>query len=300
MKYRALQNQSNGCVNTFSIVGYDPETGEHGVAVASKFLSVGAVVPWAKAGVGAVATQSWANPVYGAKGLEFMAEGRSAEETMQLLVAQDEGREVRQAGFVDRNGSSATYTGSDCHAWAGGIAGPNFAVQGNILTGGDVVEAMAAAFRDGTGDLATRLLLALKAGDDAGGDSRGKQSAALLVVKDKGGYGGATDRFIDLRVDDHKEPVRELVRIFGLHQLYFYRSKPEDIVAVEGENRAEIVEYLRRLGYLGGSSPTEEEVLDALNTFQLIENFDERIQAKGFVDWKVVLFMKDLAARKDA
>lgn len=281
-------------VNTFSIVGFDPETGELGVAVASKFLAVGSIVPWAKAGVGAVATQSWANLVYGLRGLQLMEEGKSAEETIQILIEEDEQKEVRQAGFVDAKGNSATFTGKECYSWAGGIAGPNFACQGNILTGEDVVQAMAKAFTNSSGDLASRLTAALKVGDSKGGDSRGKQSAALLVVKEQGGYGGVTDRYIDLRVDDHHEPVDELLRILRLHELYFKKPSKEDILEVKGQLQADISSYLKKLDYLKNDHPSEENILEALHSFHLIENFDERVLEKGLVDKKVVEYMRDM------
>lgn len=294
-----MQKLPKDYINTFSIVGFDPDTGELGVAVASKFLSVGSIVPWAKAGVGAVATQSWANPVYGLRGLQLMEEGKNAEETLQILIEEDEQKEVRQAGFVDAKGNSATFTGTECYSWAGGIAGPNFACQGNILTGEDVVQAMADTFQNSKGDLASRLTQALKAGDSAGGDSRGKQSAALLVVKEQGGYGGITDRYIDLRVDDHHEPVAELQRILRLHELYFKKSAKEDILRVEGQLKEDITTYLKELEYLKQENPTDEDVLEALHSFHLIENFDERVSEKGYVDHKVVEYMLDLVEKKN-
>ncbi|MBS4196181.1 DUF1028 domain-containing protein [Lederbergia citri] len=278
-------------VNTYSIVGFDPETKELGVAVASKFLSVGSIVPWAKAGVGAVATQSWANPLYGIEGLELMAEGKSAEEVVNILTENDEQKLLRQVGMVDANGNSATYSGSECYDWAGGIAGQNFACQGNILTGPEVVEAMAATFQQTEGDLATRLLKALESGENAGGDRRGKQSAALLIVKENGGYGGVTDRYLDLRVDDHKEPVKELGRILDLHQLYFKKSNPEDILLVEGDLKAKLSAALQKLNFLKVDQPTDDEIFEALKDFHLIENFDERVQEKGKVDYKVVEYI---------
>jgi uncharacterized Ntn-hydrolase superfamily protein len=201
---------------TFSIVGWDPNNGDLGIAVASRFPCVGAVVPWAKAGVGAVATQSWANTAFGPQGLASMAEGSSAQETLDRLVAGDDGRDDRQVGVVDARGGSATFTGATCMDWAGGVADASFAAQGNILAGEDVVAEVARAFKEMDGDLCDRLLAALVAGDAAGGDRRGRQSAALLVVREAGGYEGRNDRYIDLRVDDHADPIVELVRIFGV------------------------------------------------------------------------------------
>jgi uncharacterized Ntn-hydrolase superfamily protein len=216
-------------IATFSIVGFDPETGEVGVAVASKFLAVGSVVPWAEAGAGAVATQAFANTTYGPVGLALLKQGVGAQAVLDSLIAMDEGRDERQVGIVDTHGGSATYTGKDCIAWAGGKKGPNYACQGNILVDGKTVEAMAATFEKTTGALATRLVRALKAGDDAGGDSRGKQSAALYIAKQGGGYGGRNDRFIDLRVDDNEDPITELMRLLSIQMAYQALYKAMDL-----------------------------------------------------------------------
>jgi uncharacterized Ntn-hydrolase superfamily protein len=203
--------------STFSIAAADPATGEVGVAVASRFLAVGTVVPWAKAGVGAVATQSSANTSFGPNGLDLMARGATAEEALKILLRGDDGRDRRQVGLVTASGDSATFTGPGCNSWAGGRRGPNYTVQGNILTGEAVVAAMETSFLASAGKpLAERLLLALSAGDAAGGDSRGRQSAALLVCRAKGGYNGFTDRAVDVRVDDHADPFRELTRLVGM------------------------------------------------------------------------------------
>jgi uncharacterized Ntn-hydrolase superfamily protein len=203
--------------STFSIVAADPEAGEVGVAVASRFFSVGSVVPFAKAGVGAVATQSFANTTYGPRGLELLELGVLPDEVVRVLTRSDDGREQRQLGVVAANGAAATYTGTKCNAWAGGRTGPNFAAQGNILAGEPVVAAMERAFLDTKGQtLAERLYAAIVAGDKAGGDARGRQSIALLVARAKGGYGGFTDRAIDLRVDDHSDPIVEMGRLLGI------------------------------------------------------------------------------------
>src|SRR4249920_2638116 len=198
---------------TFSIVAADVDKGDWGIAVASKFPCVGAVVPWARADVGAVATQSWANTSFGPEGLALMGGGVEASGALDRLLLGDDGREDRQVGFVDTSGRSATFTGSKCMDWAGGVTGDGFAAQGNILAGEAVVAELARAFIETEGDLCDRLLAALVAGDAAGGDKRGRQSAALLVVRDGGGYAGRDDRYIDLRVDDHADPINELVRI---------------------------------------------------------------------------------------
>lgn len=285
-------------VNTFSIAGFDPVTGELGVAVASKFLAVGSLVPWAKAGVGAIATQSWVNSNYGIQGLKLLEKGMTPEEVLQQMVEEDSNREVRQVGIIDARGNSATYSGKDCYSWAGGIAGPNFACQGNILVGEETVQKMAEVFQTAAGTLADRLLQALLAGQEAGGDSRGKQSAAILVVKEAGGYGGYTDRYIDLRVDDHTDPIRELIRIHELHKLYFEPTSPADILKVEGAIRQNLVNMLIRLGYLKENLEVHhEELYEALKSFHLIENFDERILEPGLVDRKVVEFMEGMTSK---
>jgi uncharacterized Ntn-hydrolase superfamily protein len=205
-----------GPVCTFSIVAFDPEKKEWGIAVASKFLAVGVVVPWAKAGAGAVATQSFANTCYGPRGLELLAQGKSAEEVVKLLTEDDSRKASRQVGIVDAQGNAATFSGEKCMAWAGGKTGKHYACQGNLLAGEDVVNDMAKAFEESTGPLAWRLVTALEAAEKAGGDKRGKQSAAVLVVREKGGYGGYNDRAIDFRVDDHPDPLKELARILAL------------------------------------------------------------------------------------
>jgi uncharacterized Ntn-hydrolase superfamily protein len=202
-------------VATFSIVAHDPARKEWGIGVASKFLAVGAVVPWAKADVGAVATQSFANTTYGPRGLELLAMGKSAEEVLKLLTEEDKQQDIRQVGIVDTAGNAASFTGKKCMPWAGGKTGKHYACQGNLLAGEEVVNAMATAFEEAKGPLAWRIQAALEAGDKAGGDKRGKQSAALLVVRARGGYGGYNDRYVDFRVDDHADPIPELARILA-------------------------------------------------------------------------------------
>jgi len=277
---------------TFSIVGFDPQTKELGVAVASKFLSVGAVVPFAKAGVGAIATQSWANLDYGIHGLDMLQRGMTPEETLQELVANDEKAGARQVGIVDASGRSAIFTGEDCFEWAGGFAGENCTIQGNLLVNEDTVNAMKSIFLQNEGTLAERLMAALLAGDTAGGDKRGKQSAALLIVKENGSYGGYTDRYIDLRVDDHADPVKELARLLKLHQLYFTETVPEDIVAIDGMLANDIQNMLYENGFLDRDLTEMDDLLDAIHSYHLIENFDERVQERGLIDIKVVEFMR--------
>ena len=205
-------------VATFSIVGYDAETGALGIAVQSKFFAVGSVVPWAEAGVGAIATQSWANTTFGPNGLKFLKSGLSAEQSLERLVAEASGRATRQVGIVDAKGNIANYTGNECNEWAGAVSGKHYTAQGNILAGEKVVKAMGKAFEETDGELADKLMAALFAGQEAGGDVRGQQSAALLVVQEGSGYGGFNDRYIDLRVDDAKKPIEELQRLLEIHK----------------------------------------------------------------------------------
>ena len=205
-------------VATFSIVGYDTETGALGIGVQSKFFAVGSVVPWAAAGVGAIATQSWANTTFGPNGLKLLKSGLSAEQALERLIAADPGRATRQVGIVDAKGNVANYTGDACNAWAGAVSGKHYTAQGNILAGEEVVKAMGKAFEETEGELADRLMAALFAGQAAGGDTRGQQSAALLVVQEGSGYGGFNDRYIDLRVDDAEKPIEALQRLLEIHK----------------------------------------------------------------------------------
>jgi uncharacterized Ntn-hydrolase superfamily protein len=279
-------------VSTFSIVAFDPPTGDLGVAVQSKFLAAGAVVPWARAGVGAVATQAAAKVGYGPEGLDLMSRGASAEEAVEALTSGDPEKAHRQVGIVDANGRAASFTGGSCFEWAGGRTGVSYAAQGNILAGPGVVEAMAETFEETGGALSERLVAALDAGQEAGGDPRGKQSAALLVVREGGGYGGDNDRLVDLRVDDHPDPISELARIRGLHELYFGKTRPENVLPVEGATADEVTAVLKRLGYLQTRAPGEEALLDALTNFLHIENFEEREQKRGYLDREVLFYMR--------
>ncbi|MFN2233300.1 MAG: DUF1028 domain-containing protein, partial [Anaerolineales bacterium] len=238
--------------STFSIVACDLAEETWGVAVASKFLAVGSVVPWAQAGIGAVATQSYANTSFGPRGLKLMAEGVCAQDALDRLLVEDDGREKRQVGLVDSQGRAATFTGSECFEWAGGLTGPGYAIQGNILAGEAVVQAMQTQFLGTDGQLPYRLYAALLAGDRAGGDRRGKQSAAILVVKPGAGYGGFTDCWIDYRVDDHEDPIQELGRLLELHELYFGESDTEDRIQLTGTILQHLQEIAIRKGYLDG------------------------------------------------
>lgn len=280
--------------STFSIVAYDPEVQAWGVAVASKFPAVGAVVPWVRAGAGAVATQAHANTSFGPRGLDLMAEGRSAEAALQALLSADESRLVRQIGLVDAQGRPATFTGQGCLDWAGGLTGGHFAAQGNILVGPHVVEAMSDAFEQSEGDLAGRLLAALQAGDAAGGDRRGRQSAAIYVARAGGGYAGFNDRWIDFRVDDATDPVPELVKLVALHRLYFGESPPEERLPIEGSVASTLQKLMAGQGLYGG--PTDgrydERTKKALFEFIGNENFEDRVDLEGgMIDGPVLEFL---------
>jgi uncharacterized Ntn-hydrolase superfamily protein len=287
-----MRTKTMRTIATFSIVAFDPQTDSLGVAVQSKFLAVGSVVPWARAGVGALATQAMANYNYGPRGLDLMSDGNTAEQTVEALTSSDENREHRQVGVLDARGQAATFTGSECFDWAGGVTGEHYAAQGNILVGKETVEAMARAYEETNGDLAARLLGALDAGQGAGGDSRGKQSAALLVVREGGGYGGENDRVVDLRVDDHQEPIRELIRIRDLHTLYFGETRPDEVIAVDGDVRAEVADALLRAGYFEGPDVGDDDLFDALSAYIRTENFEEREQRRGYLDRAVLKYLK--------
>ncbi|MFC4738345.1 DUF1028 domain-containing protein [Bacillus daqingensis] len=280
-------------VATYSIIGFDPETGETGIAVQSKFLGVGAVVPWAEAGTGAVATQSFANTGFGPDGLQLLKEGFSAAEVVEKLIADDKDAALRQFAIMDQNGRTAAYTGSECFDWAGHREGRYCTAQGNILKNKETVEQMVASFESSEGPIAERLLAALDAAQAAGGDSRGKQSAALFIVQREGGYGGYNDRKYDLRVDDHKEPLAELRRLYELHQLYFTRPDENDLLELDGEVLEEVQEHLVRENLLNQKAAAyTDEVKAALEAYFMQENFEERWQDDDKIDPAVLTFMR--------
>lgn len=273
---------------TFSIVACDLEEQSWGVAVASKFPAVGAVVPWAQAGAGAVATQSFANTSFGPRGLALLKKGLSAQEVLERLLKDDPDKELRQVGIVDTGGGSATFTGTGCFEWAGGIAGNGYAIQGNILVGVKVVPAMEKAFLKAKGNLPARLHAALLAGDRAGGDKRGRQSAAIYVVKPKGGYGGFVDRWIDYRVDDHEDPVPRLGELLEMHELYFGKSPELERAPLKGKSLEQVTGILKREGYLKKSA----EFRDAFNEFIGNENFEERADPEAqWIDKPVLKYL---------
>jgi uncharacterized Ntn-hydrolase superfamily protein len=269
-------------VATYSICACDLESGQWGVATQSKFLAVGSVVPWAVPHVGAIATQSYANPRYGPDGLELLRGGCSAEEAIARLTATDMDREQRQLGIVDAAGRGATYTGPGCHAWAGGRAGDGYAAQGNILVSEATVDALVASFLGSAGQpLAERLLGCLAAAQAAGGDRRGQQSAALLVVERDGGYAALSDTLVDLRVDDHGRPIEELRRLFGLHQALFGKTPQEEWIDVDDTLRAEIGERLAALGHA------------TLDDWAAVENLEERVAGAARIDPVVLAALRD-------
>lgn len=274
---------------TFSIVGHDPATREWGVAVASKFLAVGAVVPWARAGAGAVATQSYANVTYGPDGLDAMTSGASAKAAIRSVTRADDQRDLRQVGMVDANGTAATFTGSGCFDWAGGRTGSGYACQGNILTGPEVVDQMAETFEAADGTLASRLFAALSAGDAAGGDRRGRQSAALLVVREGGGYLSGSDVAVDLRVDDHPEPVAELARLIRIHDLLMPRPEDLAFVPIHAALAQVIRGALTERGYECGDGRSYDDALrNALFAWIGTENLEARWSDEPEIEQKVL------------
>ena len=280
---------------TFSIVGFDPANGDLGIAVASKFPCVGAVVPWAKAGVGAVATQAWANTDLGPDGLRLMASGMPAAPALDAVLEGDDGRDQRQAGFVDANGGAATFTGSGCEDWAGGASGDHFAAQGNILAGEAFVAAMADAFVGAAGDLSDRLLAAVLAGDAVGGDRRGKQSAALVVVREGGGYQGRNDRYIDLRVDDHPEAPAELARLFRVwDDTMLGRDDPplEATPELVGEIQRRLAALGRYEGSTGGTY--DDATRSAIAEWAGWSNLEGRLRDDGMISRYLVMELRDV------
>jgi uncharacterized Ntn-hydrolase superfamily protein len=282
-------------IATFSIVGADLAQGALGIAVASKFLACGAVVPWASAGAGAVATQSYSNTAYGPDGIRMMREGLSAERTLARLLEDDPDRALRQVGLVDARGGSAAHTGAGCHGWAGHVTGPGFAAQGNILVGEETVQAMASAFQSSSGTLSDRLVHALARGEAAGGDRRGRQASAVYVVKAHGGYGGKNDVLVDLRVDDHPDPVVELRRLLDLQQLYFGAGPETEKLALAGPVLAELCAMMRRLNYLPASAADDwnDAAAKALDAFTSTENLEERVDlAARTIDAPALAFLR--------
>ncbi|TLZ75279.1 MAG: DUF1028 domain-containing protein [Methanobacteriota archaeon] len=277
--------------STFSIVAFDPKTKDLGVAVESKFVAVGAVVPFARAGVGAVATQSYANTAYGPKALAMMKRGLTAKDVLKKLVAADKDAAQRQVGLVDARGRAASYTGKGCIAWAGHLVGSSYACQGNLLAGEEVVKAMSRTFEVTQGDLPVRLLAALSAGQRAGGDRRGQQSAALLVVREDGGYGGFNDRWIDVRVDEHPQPIEELIRAFNVYDVTLLnREDPKDVVRLTSDVVREVQAGLTKLGLYRGpvSGRLDAKTKDAFEGWVEVNNFENKLRRDDTI-WGSVL-----------
>ena len=280
--------------STFSIVARDPVSGDLGVIVQSKFPAVGSVVPWAKVNIGAIATQAWANVGYGPNGLKLLQDGRTATETLDILLNADEGRVHRQIGIVDAKGQATAYTGNECMEWAGQIIGDGFTCQGNILAGEDVVVDMADAFENTEGDLIDKMFAGLIAGQAAGGDRRGMQSAAILVVRDGGGYEGGNDRYVDVRVDEHPNPIDELVRIFNIYDMTLLsREDPSTLIQVEGDLLAIIQDALVTLGLLqqDHSNDFDEMTKSALTEWINTNNFENKARDDGTIWPSVVEFL---------
>jgi len=281
-------------VATFSIVARDPETEELGIAVQSKYLAVGSVVPWAKAGIGAIATQALTNPLYGNNGLELLTSGKYPSEVINILTTEDSHSETRQLGIVDASGRSATFTGAECFEWAGGYAEKNIAIQGNIIESEKVINNMLYSYKNTDGPLADRLLAVLFAGQKAGGDRRGRQSAALKVVKKNGGYRGFNDRYIDLRVDDHKTPIKELRRLLDIFYLYYGENNAKNI-----EIKNDIVKVIKIslnvLSYYSGeiNDIFDRELKESLETFYYYENFDDRDIEAGYIPEDIFNYLKE-------
>ena len=270
--------------STFSIVAWDPKTGDLGVAVESKFVAVGAVVPFAQAGVGAVATQSYANTRYGPRALALMRRGVAPKDVLRRLTSKDREAAKRQVGLVDARGRAASFTGAECFKWAGHLVRRTFAVQGNILAGEDVVKSMARAYESTDGDLPVRLLAALSAGQRAGGDRRGQQSASLLIVREDGGYGGFNDRWVDVRVDDHPAPIEELIRIFNIYDVTLLsRDDPKDVVELTRDVVREIQSGLARLGFYEGptSGKFDTKTKAAFKAWVEVNNYENKLRRDG-------------------
>lgn len=279
------------CVSTFSIVARDPVTGDFGIAVQSKFFGVGAVVGWAEAGVGAVATQAHANTSWGTRALALLQAGWSADDVISYLTASDAERDVRQIGLVDHHGNAANFTGPACSPWAGGKVGDGYCVQGNILVSRDTTDAMADAFESTSGPFAHRLISALEAGQIAGGDSRGQQSSAIYIVRERAGYAGGTDRLLDLHVEDHPAPIAELRRLYEMHSVYF-GTDDAVLVPLTGELKTSIAARLSEHGYLpAASSATDEAIRSALEDWAGTENLEERIRDDDKIDVVVLRFL---------
>lgn len=279
---------------TFSIVAFDPANGDLGVAVQSKFPNVGVSIPFAKAGVGAVATQSYCNTSYGPRGLALLENGASPRQAVDILIGGDEQRDYRQVGIIDARGRAASFTGAQCFDWAGDGQGACCSAQGNTLAGPQVVEGMVRGFEGAEGSLAERLLAALQAGQAGGGDRRGQQSAALLLVRAGGGYGGFDDRYVDISVYDHPTPIAELERLYAIHRLTYFRSDPDRLARIDAAIADELQQMMRARGFYKGAATglCDAATLKALRDFMGWENYDERIRSDDLIDLEVLADMR--------
>lgn len=279
---------------TFSIVAFDPSNGDLGVAVQSKFPNVGVSIPFARAGVGAIATQSYCNTSYGPRGLALLENGASPQQAVEILTANDPQRDDRQVGIIDAKGRAASFTGAHCFNWAGDLQGAHCAAQGNTLVGAAVAEAMVGAFENTQGSLAERLMASLQAGQAQGGDRRGQQSAALKVVRAGGGYGGFDDRYVELSVCDHPSPIDELERLYAIYRLTYFRSDPDRLVKIDPAIAEELQQILRARGFYQGERDggVTLRMLGALRDFMGWENYDERIRDDDLIDLEVLADMR--------
>ena len=275
---------------TFSIAGFDPDNGDLGIAVHSKFPNVRVTIPFAEAGVGAVATQSYCNTSFGPSGLELLRNGASPQQAVDILIQNDNDRAYRQLGIIDAHGNAANYTGAECFDYAGGIIGHNCAVQGNVLAGEQVISAMKQGFEESTGSLSRRLIHALSMGQEAGGDRRGQQSAALLVVRKNGGYGGHDDRYVDISVYDHVQPIEELKRLYEIHRLTYFRSEEKNLINIDVDIARELQTIMQGLGFYQGEihGNFDNITRKSLHDFMGWENYDERMRDDDRIDIEVL------------
>lgn len=275
---------------TFSIAGFDPDNGDLGIAVHSKFPNVRATIPFAQAGIGAIATQSYCNTSFGPKGLELLKNGASPQQVVDILITNDHDRDYRQVGVLDAQGNAANYTGQECFSFAGGTIGKYCTVQGNVLAGEQVVTAMKEGFENTKGSLSERLIHALDMGQHAGGDRRGQQSAALLVVRDKGGYGGHDDRYVDISVYDHQQPIEELKRLYKIHRLTYFKSEAKNLIPIDKPLAIELQTIMNRNGFYNAEihGKFDSNTQKSLHDFMGWENYDERMRDDNLIDIEVL------------
>ncbi|MFW9924278.1 MAG: DUF1028 domain-containing protein [Candidatus Thorarchaeota archaeon] len=286
---------------TYSIVAYDPIKKQWGVAVQSKFVAVGSLVPFARANIGAIATQAYVNTSYGPKGLELLQQGMTAQEVINKLISEDPNSSQRQVGIVDSFGNAASFTGKDCYDWAGHHIGKNYSCQGNILASENVIKDMSNAFENANGDLIEKLFEALEAADAAGGDKRGRESAAILIVQEKGAYDGGTDNYIDIRVDEHPDPIKELHKVFLIYDLCILnRDDPKDILKIENEVLSIIVDELIESGFYSGERVDKytTNIQSAFTKWLHTNNFEVKERKDDYIFGSVYRYIKQLREEK--